>query len=486
MIDVLKRLEEIQSQSPEVAKAVDSVTKTNPKEVEENAVQSETNMAKEGCNCSCGKEICESCGKKHESKVSEEVKKVVEYAKTSYKDFLASKGVDIYKLTGDEHSKYAQLYRDFKQGEVAQDTPYSKSGTADQKTYTPSTSKEPAKVEGGMSDIHIGAQEKVGEYIDDADGDLVKPKQQVLADLKAEMNAASFPQSYEIETAIQMVQDGFDDNGIRRDEPDPEDIPHDVDTQMNMDAPAEEPKVEEDMTPIGTREFLNMGAKVEINFDQEQSMMIQGVLNRLDQDALLKAVDTYKAQELDPDQAESKELNTSTMTTEDKKPLKEDIKIAVDSPEEAGVMMQILKLAGVQQVTPDMIGGEPSDGDEPSDDGEQDQADGCPVCGQDGGDMRDIMNKVSSDDEETDEAKADGTWDNTPIEKNQDVDYMQNKLAGGLNKPKQQVRKEYPGDNPLAVEDTVTEQDLANSLRNQYEGFKEQYSKAVEEAKNSK
>jgi hypothetical protein len=46
------------------------------------------------------------------------------------------------------------------------------------------------------------------------------------------------------------------------------------------------------------------------------------------------------------------------------------------------------------------------------------------------------------------------------------------------------VRKEYPGDNPLAVkEDTVNEEDLANSLRTQYEGFKSQYQEATKKAK---
>ena len=52
-----------------------------------------------------------------------------------------------------------------------------------------------------------------------------------------------------------------------------------------------------------------------------------------------------------------------------------------------------------------------------------------------------------------------------------------------MNKQKQQVRKEYPGDNPLAVkEDTITEQDLANSLRDQYESFKSEYQEAAKVA----
>ena len=41
MIDVLKKLEEIATKSPEVAKAIEQVKQTNPKEVDTNAVESE-------------------------------------------------------------------------------------------------------------------------------------------------------------------------------------------------------------------------------------------------------------------------------------------------------------------------------------------------------------------------------------------------------------------------------------------------------------
>ena len=64
------------------------------------------------------------------------------------------------------------------------------------------------------------------------------------------------------------------------------------------------------------------------------------------------------------------------------------------------------------------------------------------------------------------------------MKKYQDVDTLVNVHSGGLNKQKQQVRKEYPGDNPLAAEDKISEQDLANSLRNQYEGFKKSYARS--------
>ena len=91
MIDVLKKLQEIADKSPEVAKAVENVEKTNPKEVKENAVESETPVNKEP--------------------VKEYEDKIQEYRVGSYKDFLASKGVDIYKLKGNDHVKYAQLYK---------------------------------------------------------------------------------------------------------------------------------------------------------------------------------------------------------------------------------------------------------------------------------------------------------------------------------------------------------------------------------------
>ena len=70
----------------------------------------------------------------------------------------------------------------------------------------------------------------------------------------------------------------------------------------------------------------------------------------------------------------------------------------------------------------------------------------------------------------------------TPDEKVDDVDTLVNVHSGGLNKQKQQVRKEYPGDNPLAVKRRTYEEDLSNSLRNQYEGFKKSYQEATKVA----
>ena len=72
---------------------------------------------------------------------------------------------------------------------------------------------------GGMSDVHIGAQEVVGEYADE-DGNLKMPKADVLRAMAAEKAKAAFPDSYEIETAMKMIDDKFDDNGQAKDDMD--------------------------------------------------------------------------------------------------------------------------------------------------------------------------------------------------------------------------------------------------------------------------
>ena len=277
--------------------------------------------------------------------------------------------------------------------------------------------------EGGMSDVHIGAQEAVSEYVNQ-DGNLDRPKADVLQDMANRKAKLPFPQSFEMETAMKMVQDDFDDNGQARAEyePDPEDdIPHDVDTQINMDAP--------------------------------------------------KVTNTV--------------LNTEAMKKEDKKPIKEAIQMTADTPQEAGMLMQILKLAGVQQVTPDMVGAEaPAENDADHDhngDGVQDHApQDCPsddaVGSGEMGKMRDVISQNDTDE------KAEETFANEPDEKVDDIDTLVNVHSGGANKQKKQYRKEYPGDNPMAAEDKISEEDLSNSLRNQYESFKKSYQEATKVA----
>ena len=264
--------------------------------------------------------------------------------------------------------------------------------------------------EGGMSDIHIGAEEAVGEYVND-DGNLRFPKAQVIADLMKKSKESEMPASYEYQEAARMVADDFADNGSRR---------HGID----------EPE----------------------------------------------GIDDFGGQE-------STELNTNTMENKDKETVKEAVQISTDSPEEAGMMMQILKLAGVQPVDAAMINQEPE--------AEENPAHGEPghVCGDeddamgsnDMAKMRDVITKP--DEEKAEEHFANSPGDREKHEpKTMDVDTLVNVHSGGLNRQKQQVRKEYPGDNPLAVEDRISEEDLANSLRTQYEGFKQAYQEAAKVA----
>ena len=159
--------------------------------------------------------------------------------------------------------------------------------------------------------------------------------------------------------------------------------------------------------------------------------------------------------------------------TDEKETVKEAVQISTDSPQEASMMMQILKLAGVQQVDPSMMSQEPEAGENP--------AHGMPghVCGdseddamgsQEMGRMRDMMTAPQDE-------KAAETFANEPDEKVQNVDSLVNKHSGGLNRQKSSFSRAEPGDNPMTAEDKVTEEELANSLRTQYENFKEAYHK---------
>ena len=166
-----------------------------------------------------------------------------------------------------------------------------------------------------------------------------------------------------------------------------------------------------------------------------------------------------------------------------KETVKEDIKISADTPQEAGMMMQILKLAGVQPVDAKMIGGDGNDDDMSHDhDGmthshpggdQEHNHDDDPMGSMQMAKMRDMMKAP-------DEEKAAETFANEPEEKVQDVDSLVNKHSGGLNRQKSSFRRAEPGDNPMTVEDKITEEELANSLRTQYESFKETYQKAAE------
>ena len=173
-----------------------------------------------------------------------------------------------------------------------------------------------------------------------------------------------------------------------------------------------------------------------------------------------------------PDSMEGKEMK------KEKETVKEAIQISTDSPEEASMMMQILKLAGVQQVSPDMMGMDKPEMD-PGDmnkkmDVPSDDAMGSMQMAK----MRDMMTKP--DEEKAEETFANSMGDEKEEPKYQDTDTLVNVHSGGLGAQRKQYRKDYPGDNPMAVkEDTITEEDLANSLRTQYEGFKKAYQEAA-------
>ena len=160
-----------------------------------------------------------------------------------------------------------------------------------------------------------------------------------------------------------------------------------------------------------------------------------------------------------------------------KETVKEDMHITTDSPKEASMLMQILKMAGLRPVDAKMMGMEPPHGSD-MDPGDMNKQMDTPNDDDAMGSMQ--MAKMRDMMKAPEEEKAAETFANEPEEKVQDIDSLVNKHSGGLNKQKIQYRKEYPGDNHMAAEDKITELDLANSLRDQYDSFKESYQKAAE------
>ena len=290
--------------------------------------------------------------------------------------------------------------------------------------------------EGGMSDIHIGAQEALGEFQDE-EGNLTAPKKEVVAALVKKSKEVSFPTSYEYEVAARMAADEYNDAGQKM---------ADMEPAMDSEQPTDEGNAFAQAVQKAKAAGMKKGDKFKVG-DEEHTLR--------DSDF---------------------EVNTDTMKTEDKKQVNEDIKISADTPQEAGMMMQILKLAGVQPVDAKMMGA-----DEPEAEQGEEEHDhsGCPVCDNDVDDMAKMRDIVTAPDEE----KAEETFDNEPDVKVQDTDTLVNTNSGGLNRKKVQIQKGHPGDNELkAFEDTVTEEDLANSLRAQYEGFKKEYQEAAKVA----
>ena len=168
-----------------------------------------------------------------------------------------------------------------------------------------------------------------------------------------------------------------------------------------------------------------------------------------------------------------------------KETVKEDIKISADTPQEASMMMQMLKLAGVQPVDQAMISqGEPEHGSD-MDPGEMNKQMDVPSDDAMGSmQMAKMRDMVTAPDEE----KAAETFANSPGDREKDepttmdTDTLVNTMSGGMNRQKKTHQRVSPGDNPMAAEDKITEQDLANSLRDQYDAFKESYKKAAKMA----
>jgi len=326
--------------------------------------------------------------------------------------------------------------------------------------------------EGGMSDVHIGAEEVIGQYADE-DGNLKMPKQDVLRAMAAEKEKAAFPDSYEIETAMKMVDEKFDDNGQAK-----------GDMDMQSEVPAQEPEALEgnafaQAVTQAKAAGMKQGDKFKVG-DEEHTLRDSDFEGESTRD-----MTTEKTEGKIP--AGLKAYQDKKAGKEDKKEtVKEAVQISVDTPQEAGMMMQLLKLAGVQPVDQAMISQEPEAGEMPAH-GEPGHScgdsDDDATGSQEMGGMRDMIAQADGG-EKAEETFANSMGDEKEEPKYQDTDTLVNFHSGGLNSQKQQVRKEYPGDNPLAVkEDTITELNLADSLKAQYEGFKSQYQEAAKKAK---
>jgi hypothetical protein len=147
-----------------------------------------------------------------------------------------------------------------------------------------------------------------------------------------------------------------------------------------------------------------------------------------------ESVQEAKPDFLDMDKDGNKKEPMKKAIKDKEKKMNESVVIATDNPEEAAMMMQLLKLAGVQPVSQDMI-------NQPA------------------------------------EVKADEDYANTPKEKYSDIKAA---VPNGtdLNREKGAYVKAAGGDNPMAIkmgESEITEEQLSNSLRAQYESFKQTY-----------
>ena len=302
--------------------------------------------------------------------------------------------------------------------------------------------------EGGMSDIHIGAQEALGEFQDE-EGNLTASKKEVVAALVKKSKEVSFPTSYEYEVAARMAADEYNDAGQRM---------ADMEPAMDSEQSTDEGNAFAQAVQQAKASGMKKGDKFKVG-DEEHTLRdsdfeeVNTTAMKTPEGKIPAGLKAYQ------DKKAGKE--------EKKETVKEDIKISADTPQEAGMMMQILKLAGVQPVDQAMISQEPN-AEEPNAEPEQDDAMGTMQMAK----MRDMMTAP-------DEEKAAETFANEPEEKVQDIDSLVNKHSGGLNRQKKTHPRVSPADNPMAAEDKITEEELANSLRTQYESFKTAYQEAA-------
>ena len=160
--------------------------------------------------------------------------------------------------------------------------------------------------------------------------------------------------------------------------------------------------------------------------------------------------------DLDKDGNKTEPMKQAAKEKEMKKEtVKEAIQMSADTPEEANVLMQILKLAGVQPVTQDMIN-------------QNSEQEGC-----------------GCDDNCSCGGRAEETFANEPNTDVKGIDAIINKGSDDLHRAKGAYVKAAGGDNPMAIgEGELTEEELSNSLRAQYESFKQEYQTEASKAKN--
>ena len=174
------------------------------------------------------------------------------------------------------------------------------------------------------------------------------------------------------------------------------------------------------------------------NEDATNTKELESQLEKLKQKYNAQMANAYAGNPDDTEEEMAKIEKQLGITHEGKKMKKdkmnESVVIATDTPEEASMMMKLLQLAGVNPVN-------------------QNQP----------------------------EVKADETYANTPKEKYSDIKAA---IPNGtdLNREKGAYVKAAGGDNPMAIkmgEAEITEEHLSNSLRAQYESFKQTYQEAA-------